>query len=119
MATYSALPADLTLAFVPGDEFTLGIDLSFDCTGYAWTAIIYEVAPSYRDGVEVASQGATAATFAVEVVDASNGQLVISLTEAQTAPLLPSGNYRWFFRGVSPGTVTRTYLSGVVSPTSP
>jgi hypothetical protein len=119
MPTFSALPADLTLAFVPGDEFTLGIDLSIDGTGFSWTAIVYEVAPSYQNGVAVASQGATAATFAVEVTNAALGQLVLSLTEAQTAPLLPTKSYRWYFRGVSPGTVTRTYLSGVVSPTSP
>jgi len=53
------------------------------------------------------------------VTSAALGQLVLSLTETQTAALSPTKSYRWFFRGVSPGTVTRTYLSGVVSPTSP
>jgi hypothetical protein len=119
MATYSALPADLSLAFVLGDEFNMSVDLSLNGTGYTWTAIVYEVATVFLNGSPVSGQGATAATFAIETVSAANGQMILSLTETQTAALLPSKSYRWFFRGVSPGGVTRTYLCGTVTPTTP
>jgi hypothetical protein len=119
MSQYSVLPAQLDLAFVRGDEFNMNVDLSFDGTGYTWTAIIYEVATAFLNGSPVPGQGSTAATFAIETVSAANGQMILSLTETQTAALLPSKSYRWFFRGVSPGGVTRTYLSGTVTPTTP
>jgi hypothetical protein len=119
MAQYSVLPAELKLAFVLGDEFNMSVDLSLNGTGYTWSAIIYEVSTAFLDGSPVPGQGATAATFAIETVSAANGQMILSLTEAQTASLLTSKSYRWYFRGVSPGGVTRTYLSGTVTPTTP
>jgi hypothetical protein len=119
MATYSVLPAELNLAFVIGDEFILDIDLSFDATGYSWTAQLYESSTTFVSGAPVIQSGATSATFNIETVSAAAGQYTLTLVEAQTAGLLVSTAYRWFLRGVSPGGVTRTYLSGSVRPTSP
>ena len=119
MATYSALPADLGLSFVLGDEFNMSVDLSINATSYTWSAIAFEVGSAFPNGSAVPTQGATAATFAIETVNAANGQYILSLTETQTAALLLTKSYRWYLRGVSPGGVTRTYLSGSVTPTTP
>jgi hypothetical protein len=124
MADYSVLPAQLDLAFVRGDEFNMSIDLSFDGTGYTWSAVVFEASLATENaGIGSASgtysQGSTAATFSIDTVSAANAQYIISLTEAQTLALDVTLSYRWFFRGVSPGGVTRTYLSGSVSPRTP
>ena len=124
MSQYSVLPAELNLVFVRGDEFNMNVDLSFDGTGYTWAAIVFEATQATATaGIGSATgtfnQGTTAATFAIETVSAANAQYIISLTETQTLALDVTKLYRWFFRGVSPGGVTRTYLSGSVTPTTP
>jgi hypothetical protein len=124
MADYSVLPAQLDLAFVRGDEFNMSIDLSFDGTGYTWSAVVFEASlAADNGGVGSASgnysQGSTAATFSLDTVSAANAQYIISLTESQTLALDANLLYRWFLRGVSPGGVTRTYLSGSVSARTP
>ena len=119
MATYAALPAELNLAFTVGDEFNMSVDLSINGTGFTWSAIVFELTSSFLNGTSAPTQGATAATFAIETVSAANGQYILSLTETQTAALLLTKSYRWYLRGVSPGGVTRTYLSGTVTPTTP
>ena len=124
MADFSVLPAELNLAFVRGDEFNMNIDLSFDASSYTWTAIVFEASVASQSagiGSSIANynQGATAANFSIDTVSASAGTYIISLTETATIALTSTSSYRWFFRGISPGSVTRTYLSGSVSPTTP
>jgi len=124
MSNYSVLPAQLGLTFVQGDEFNMSVDLSFDGTGYTWSAIVFEATlASANAGIGSATgvytAGNTAATFSIETVSAVNAQYIVSLTEVQTLSLDVTKTYRWFFRGVSPGGVTRTYLSGSVTPTTP
>jgi hypothetical protein len=124
MANYSVLPAQLDLAFVRGDEFNLNIDLSFNGTGYTWSAVVFEASMAAQNaGIGSDSvafgQGSTAATFAIDTVSDANAQYIISLTETQTLALDVTLSYRWFLRGVSPGGVTRTYLSGSVTPSTP
>ena len=124
MPDFSILPAELNLAFVRGDEFNLDIDLTLNGTGYTWSAVVFEASLATQNaGIGSASgtysQGATASTFSIDTVSAANAQYIISLTEAQTLALEVTRSYRWFFRGVSPGGVTRTYLSGSVSPRTP
>lgn len=124
MANYSVLPAQLDLAFVVGDEFNMSIDLSFDGTGYTWSAIVFEATLATANAgigstTGIVAAGSTAATFAIETVNAANAQYIVTLTETQTISLDVTKLYRWFFRGVSPGGVTRTYLSGTATPITP
>jgi hypothetical protein len=96
-------------------------DLDIDTTGFTWTSLVYESTPSvsFANPGGVPTQGATAATFAITVVNAAAGQVNLSLTELQTVTLSPSTSYRWYLRGVSPGMVTRTYLSGTLKAYAP
>lgn len=117
MATLSFLPATLDLAVTQGDELPFLLDFSIDVTNYSWTAIVYEttrtVSSQFPGGIDTA--GATAATFTVTEVDAAAGQINLTLQENVTAALSETQTYRWYLRGVAPGTVTRTYVSGTFS----
>jgi hypothetical protein len=121
MSEFIALPGPLNISLTVGDEFGMLADLSIDTTGFTWTAIVYEAATtvSFVNPSGVSTQGATAATFAITVVNAAAGQVNLSLTEIQTAALNPATTYRWYLRGVSPGIVTRTYLSGTLKAYAP
>lgn len=121
MAEFIALPGTLNISLTVGDEFGMLADLDIDTTGFAWTAIVYEVSTSvsFSNPSGVNTQGATAATFTVTDVNAANGQVNLSLTEAQTGAFVPSTKYRWYLRGVSPAQVTRTYLSGTLTAVAP
>jgi hypothetical protein len=116
-----ALPGTLNISLVVGDEFGMLADLSIDTTSFTWSALVYEATPSvsFANPGGVPTQGATAATFAITVVNAAAGQVNLSLTELQTVTLSPAKNYRWYLRGVSPGLVTRTYLSGTLKAYAP
>jgi hypothetical protein len=119
--TFNALPGTLNISLTTGDEFGMLADLDIDTTSFTWTAIIYETATtvSFVNPSGVSTQGTTAATFTVTVVNAAAGQVNLSLTEIQTAALNPATNYRWYLRGVSPAMVTRTYLSGTLKAYAP
>lgn len=121
MPDFLALPGPLNISLTTGDEFGMLADLDIDTTSFTWTAIVYETATtvSFVNPSGVSTQGATAATFAVTVVNAAAGQVNLSLTELQTAALAPDKTYRWYLRGVSPGLVTRTYLSGTLRAYAP
>lgn len=114
MATLSLLPATLDLSVTQGDEFGMMLDFSISLSNYSWTAIIYEttrtVSSQFPGGVDAA--GDTAATFVVTEQDAAAGQINLTLQESVTAGLSETQTYRWYLRGVAPGTVTRTYVSG-------
>lgn len=119
--TFNALPGSLNISLTTGDEFGMLSDLSIDTTGFTWTAIVYETATSvsFVNPSGVSTQGTTAATFTVTVVNAAAGQVNLSLTEVQTVALNPATNYRWYLRGVSSAMVTRTYLSGTLKAYAP
>ena len=119
--TFNAVPGTLNISLTTGDEFGMLADLDIDTTSFTWTAIIYETATtvSFVNPSGVSTQGTTAATFTVTVVNAAAGQVNLSLTEIQTAALNPATNYRWYLRGVSPAMVTRTYLSGTLKAYAP
>ena len=121
MPDFIALPGTLNISLTVGDEFGMLADLDIDTTNFTWTAIVYETATSvsFVNPGGVPTQGATAATFTVTVVNAAAGQVNLSLTEIQTAALNPATNYRWYLRGVSPAMVTRTYLSGTLKAYAP
>ena len=117
MASLSFLPATLDLAVTQGDEFGLSLDFSIDLSNYSWTAIVYEttrtVSSQFPGGID--TTGDTAATFTVTEVDAAAGEINLTLQESVTAALDETQTYRWYLRGVAPGSVTRTYVSGTFS----
>jgi hypothetical protein len=118
---FLALPGPLNISLTIGDEFGMLADLDIDTTGFTWSAIVYETSTSvsFVNPSGVSTQGTTAATFTVTVVNAASGQVNLSLTEVQTGALSPATSYRWYLRGVSPGVVTRTYLSGTLKAYAP
>lgn len=121
MSTYSVLPASLDLIVLKGDEFGMDLDFNISLTSFTWTAEVFEstktVNSNYPGGLS--TEGATAATFTVNVVDAANGQLNLALDETITDGLDEAVSYRWYLRGVSPGGVTRTYVSGSFTVRAP
>jgi hypothetical protein len=118
---FVALPGPLNISLTIGDEFGMLADLDISTTDFTWTAIVYETATtvSFVNPSGVSTQGSTAATFAITIVNAAAGQINLSLTEIQTAALSPTASYRWYLRGVSPALVTRTYLSGTLEAYAP
>jgi hypothetical protein len=118
--TYVILPAELDLAFIKGDEFGMVLSVNAtDLTGYAYDTKIYsmttvEVGGGLGAGVASAA-GETVVAFTVTPVALTAGQVNLSLTEAQTNTLAAGAEYRWWFKTVTPGNVTRTILAGDVS----
>lgn len=121
MPTYSQLPGDMPLEFVSGDELGFLLDFNADVTGYSYQAVIYEYSTTstFTSPSGVTTAGSIVATFLVTPIDESLGKVNLSLTESQTAALTTGGKYRWFFRWVTNGGVTRTVLSGKVTVSVP
>ena len=121
MSTYSVLPAELNLVALKGDEFGMDLDFSISLVSYTWQAEVFEttrtVNSNYPGGLS--TEGDNAASFTVTVVDAAAGQLNLGLDETITAALSESTAYRWYLRGVAPGAVTRTYVSGTFTVRTP
>jgi hypothetical protein len=121
MSTYSILPAELNLVVLKGDEFTMDVTFSTSLVGYTWESEIFEstktVNSNYPGGLS--TEGDNAGTFTVTVSDAVAGELNLSLDETITAALSEATAYRWYLRGVAPGAVTRTYVSGTFTVRAP
>ena len=101
MPTAADMPGYLAIGFTRSDSYGTLIDFSIDVTGHTWDAYVY----SFSDQAIVIEPTVT-------VVDASSGQVNVSLTSAQTATL-PAGTYGWRLVSTAPGDVPRTYISGV------
>lgn len=121
MATLDTLPAQLDVTLTKGDEWGATVDFSIDLTGYTFSAAVFStsrtVSSSFPAGLN--TQGDVAVTIAVTELDIASGQLGLSLTETQTDSLSESATYRWYLRGVAPGSVTRTYISGSFAVRTP
>ena len=121
MSTYEITPAELNLVALKGDEFSVALNFSISLTNYSWTAFVFEstrtINNSYPSGIDI--QGDTAATFNVNVTDAGDGEMTLTLQETQTDALNPIKTYRWLLRGVAPGSITRTYVSGSFTVRTP
>lgn len=122
MSTFTQLPGTLDITFVQGDEVAIALDFDRDLTGYSITAPIYVTAVFASGGggssfVETVGQVAT--NFVVSATNLAQGQLLMGLSESQTALLSPGIAYRWYLRWVDPGLVTRTVLSGTVTVVNP
>ena len=120
-ATFSIVPETLDLTVCKGDEFGLSLNFDIDLTGYTFTAAVFEITrtvnSSYPGGFD--SQGADVESFSITYTDLANGELSLALTETQTAAISETGTYRWYLRGVTPGTITRTYISGSFTVRTP
>jgi hypothetical protein len=121
--TFSLLPGQLDVTFVVGDEVNIAINLGQSITGYTLQSIVYVASTGGFQGGgggTVSTVGATAATPTIQVVTASTGAIIWSLTEAQTASLTPAYQYLWYLRWVTPNTtMTRTILAGSCIPRAP
>ena len=113
MADYALLPQNLNLSFVRGDEFWFTVDADINLTGYTFSSSIYKVT-SVVNGVITGTQ--EVAQFTITPIDLAAGKLNLSLQENQTAALSTTDMLRWYFRWVGPGVVTRTVLSGKLTP---
>jgi hypothetical protein len=102
MATFSQLPGTLNLAFVRGDEFGTTLDFDVNLTGYTVAAELLSI-----------NSLAKVLDITTTVTSEANGQVGISMTEAETGSLA-AGTYRWVFYWDAPGSVRRTVLSGFV-----
>lgn len=126
MPTFSQLPGNLDIVFVGGsgvgDEVAIALDFDRDLSNFSIVAPVY-VTNFYAStgggqGV-ITTEGATAAMFTITPTDVAQGQITISLSEAQTGSLYPGVSYRWYMRWVSPSFVTRTVLSGTLTVVNP
>lgn len=110
MASFTQLPGSLDLAFVKGDEISFAMDFAADLTDYDLEAAVYNSA---------SAQTPVVAPITIDVIDIEAGTMTLSLTETQTDALGANGRYRWYFRWITPGGVTRTVVSGNVSILNP
>lgn len=121
MAQFTQLPAELGVTFVSGDEVNISLDFSSNLTGHTFQNVIYvtgNIASGGGSGF-VNTIGETVTSFSITETNLSEGRVGLSLTEEQTSMLTPANSYRWYLRWVSPGNVTRTVLSGPVTPVAP
>lgn len=122
MADFTLLPGELNLKFVPGDEVRVNCDFDLDITGYTIANSIY-VTSVYAAGGGgsgyVTTIGGTVTTFGQTVTNASSGQILLGLPEDKSSLLSPGIGYRWYLRWIDTSGVTRTVLSGNVTPVNP
>ena len=122
MAEFTQLPGDLSLKFVQGDEVQINCDFDINITGYTVTNAVY-VTNVYAAGGGgsgyVTTVGQTVTSFGQTVTSAANGQITLALPEDRSSLLSPGVAYRWYLRWVDTGGVTRTVLSGDVTPVNP
>jgi hypothetical protein len=121
--TFSLLPGQLDITFVVGDEVNVAMSLGQSIASYTLQSAIYVASTGGFQGGgggTVSTVGATAATPTIQVVTASTGSIIWSLTEAQTAALSPAIKYLWYLRWITPSTtMTRTILAGSCIPRAP
>jgi len=120
---FSLLPGQLDVTFVVGDEVNISINLGMSITSYTLQSAVYVASTGGFQGGgggTVSTVGATAATPTIQMVTASTGSIIWSLTEAQTAALTPAISYLWYLRWITPSTtMTRTILAGACIPRAP
>jgi len=121
---FSLLPGQLNVTFMVGDEVNVAINLGGqNITGYTLDSKVYVVSSAGFQGGgggTSISAGEVALVPTIQVVNATTGSIVWSLTEAQTASIYPAVKYSWSLRWITPGTVmTRTILAGLCIPKAP
>lgn len=107
MATFSALPGELNLQLVRGDEFSFSATFNLNLTGFTRSASIY------NDATNTAITAPTMTLTTTTVGSVTTSTVTFTLTETQTASLT-AARMRWYFQWVSGSGVTRTVLAGTV-----
>lgn len=119
---FEVIPSDMAIIVTKSDQLSLAVDFSIDLTNYSsWSAVVFKtqrtVSSDFPAGIN--TQGETVQTFTVSVTNASTGILNLELTETQTNALSPGTLYRWYLRGIAPGDVQRTFISGTFTVRAP
>jgi hypothetical protein len=106
---------------VSGDECNVALNLQRSVAGYTFTSFIYQTSITGTGGGagSINSIGQTVVAPTIGISNASTGAMILGLSEAQTALLSPTQNYRWYLRWVAPGEITRTIISGSVTAVAP
>lgn len=107
MPTFEALPGELNIALVKGDEFTFTATFNSDLTGYTRTASIY------NDATNTQIVAPATALSVATVGGVTTSTVTFTLTETDTASLT-AARMRWYFRWVTGAGFTRTVLAGTV-----
>jgi hypothetical protein len=120
---FSLLPGQLDVTFVVGDEVNIAINLGQNITDYTLDSRVYVASSSGFSGGGggvVTTVGAIVSVPTIQVVNATTGSIIWSLTETQTSSLSPGVTYRWYMRWITPSTsMTRTVLAGLCIPKAP
>jgi len=116
------IPADFPISLVRGDELNFTVRVNADLTGYTITSGVYqagsggesiptdEFAPPLEIDVE---------TVEIDDEEVTRTNILVSFVEDDTETLSPLRAWRWYLRWVSPGGVTRTFVSGVLRSRDP
>jgi hypothetical protein len=114
-ALYSQLPGELNIVVTHGDALTIAGSLGFNVTGDTLTAVVYEdTAAGYA--AAIAASPTPAATITVAVVQASTGDVTLSLAANTTKGLSLTKSYRWYLRSAS---LARAVVSGTFAVRAP
>ena len=115
MALYQQLPGTLDVVVTHGDGLPITGSLGFNVTADTLTALVYEdTAAGYA--AAIAATPAPAATWTVTVVQASTGDVTLSLAASTTKGLSLTKSYRWFLRSAS---LARAVVSGTFAVRAP
>jgi hypothetical protein len=114
-AIYSQLPGTLDIVVTNGDALTIAGSLGFHVTGDTLTAVVYE-ATAAGYAAAIAASPAPAATITVAVVQASTGDVTLSLAANTVKGLSLTKSYRWFIRSAS---LARAVVSGTFAVRAP
>lgn len=99
MTTLDQTPAELDIAISIDDDFSYLVDFDINLTGYTFAA-----------GVVKYPENILKTTIAVANTDLANGQITISLTDAQIAAL-GAGTHKWYLTWTV-GGASRRVLAG-------
>jgi hypothetical protein len=114
-ALYSQLPGELNILLAHTDAVTIAGSLGFNTTGDTLTALVYEdTAAGYA--AAIAASPAPAATITVAVVQASTGDVTLSLAANTVKGLSLTKSYRWYLRSAN---LARAVVSGTFSVRAP
>jgi len=114
-AIYSQLPGVLDIVVTHGDALTIAGSLGVNVTGDTLTAVVYEdTAAGYA--AAIAASPTPAATITVAVVQASTGDVTLSLDANTNKGLSLTKSYRWYLRSAS---LARAVVSGTFTVRAP
>lgn len=116
------IPAELPIELVRGDELSFVVRVNADLTGYTITAGVFNAAVTewtpdddeFAPDLEVDIE-----TVTIGEEEVTRTDITVSFTEEHTEALSVRQSWRWYLRWVSPGNVTRAFVSGEVRSRNP